>query len=697
MMHEVRDASLAAAASTRAGSYVPAPRALIEACGLPEIGPQLAGMSVRLEPTLRVPFTLAGDVALIRPDIARSEMGAAIVLREAIEIHALSMGTPGAVHRVLAHATAAVYSETTLRESQSGGVPAGLVAPGVGGARLGEDGSAKSTGRTVVEFLQLREDLPELSDDELNVIEAALPLAIPTEVLLTMGGDHRQQVDWSRGVNSYGLSPRPIPWTAQFGSCTASAPSERAFIAADAIRHRLIRACLAGELEAAVEQQNDAVRAGLLRALGIDPSIAPSVVLTPSGTDAELVALAVAAEGAASVRTIVVAPDEVGSGSVLGASGRYFSKRTPMGPGSVEGGTVVPGFGRYPVDVEGVEVRDSAGALRSPADVEEQIERIIVDAPDRVVVHVVEGSKTGVRLPRMEAASRWAVRWPDKVRVVVDAAQMRVDQPTIEQHLDAGHMVFVTGSKFFGGPPFSGAVLLPRRHAAVAAGLQSGPVGVGEFLSRFDVPRELPGLRALGAPRPNYGLVARWAAASVELASFHNTSPEIRDEVLRRLARGILDHIEAESSLALVDSPFTALIDAERRSLDDLPTIFTFTLTGPDGRPFDVETARQVQQAMVRDLGTVENYQPPRERSALGQSSFFLGQPVRVPTRAGRVAGALRFAVGAPTVSRVVFDHTRGRTWEDRLAAELADVKRALGKLAVLVADWDKLRDSQLL
>ena len=684
------DASLVASASTRAGSYVPAPRALIEACGLPEIGPQLAGMSVRLDPAQRGPFALVGDAVLIRPDIAGSGVGAAIVLREAIELHALSLGRPEPAHRVLAHATAAVYAETTLQKSQDGATPAGLIASGVGAARLAGHGDPEPTVRTIVEFLHRRDGSPALPKDDLAGVCAAMPLALPTEVLLTVGGDHRQRIDWTCGVNSYGLSPRPIPWTAQFGSCTASAPSERAFIAADAMRLHLIRACLAGRLEDAVERQNDEIRAHLLTALGVAPSLAAAVVLTPSGTDAELVALAVAGDGSDCVRTIVVAPDEIGSGSTLGASGRYFSPATPVGPDLVEQGSFVPGFDRYAVEPVGVEVRDDAGALRSPADVEEQIERLIEGAPDRVVVHVVEGSKTGVRLPRLVAARRWAARWPNKVRVVVDAAQMRVDQSTVAQHLESGHMVFVTGSKFFGGPPFSGALLLPPQQATVAANLRSAPVGVGEFLSRYDVPRKLPGLRALGSVHPNYGLVARWAAASVELASFHNASPEIRDEVLRRLARGILEHIRAEPRLALVDSPFTTFDSAESRSLDDLPTIFTFTLVPPDGHPFDFETARQIQQAMVRDLAAAGSHQLPRESAGIGQHSFFLGQAVRVRVRGGGVAGALRVAVGAPTISRVVFDHTRGRTWDERLAAELADVKRALSKLAFVVAHWDR-------
>ena len=47
------------------------------------------------------------------------------------------------------------------------------------------------------------------------------------------------------------------------------------------------------------------------------------------------------------------------------------------------------------------------------------------------------------------------------VDVLVDACQMRLPLERIRACLAAGWMVLVTGSKFFGGPPFAGALLVP--------------------------------------------------------------------------------------------------------------------------------------------------------------------------------------------------------------------------------------------
>lgn len=682
------DASADTSAPTRVVTSPVAPKALIEACGLPEIGAHLEGMSVRLDAALSTPFKVVGTTISIRPDVAASAFGSALVLREAIELRAIAGGAPTTVHRVLAHATAAVYAETMLRSLKGWPATSDLIASDVGHALLPPAGDAVCVARSIVQFLLVRDGLAPPSDDELVMISEALPLALPTEVLLTVGGDHRQAIDWEQGINSYGLYPRPIPWTAQFGSCTASAPSERAFMAADESRHRLMRACLAGDLEKAAQSESDRVRAVVLNALRVDPASGAAAVLTPSGTDAELVALAIARHGSRQVRTLIVAPDEIGSGSVLAATGRHFSDRAPMLSNPVEPGAVVEGFDEPPVESVRVQVRDNLGALRPEDEVEAEIERLITDAADRVIVHVVEGSKTGVRLPRFRTVRQWAQRWPTKLRVVVDAAQMRVDQQTIANHVSAGHLVFVTGSKFYGGPPFSGAVLLPREHADTAANLDAGSPGLQAFLSRFDVPAELSGLRAVTTPRPNFGLILRWAAASVELTSFHNASPEIRDEVLRRLAAGIRDHIDTEPRIELLDSPYSSTSFDDQRGLDDLPTIFTFLVLGPNGAPMDYDSARQIQQMMMRDLGGSWREGLAAESAGIGKQSFFLGQAVRVPSGSGRVVGALRVAIGAPTVSRVVFDHTRGRTWEERLAQELADVKRALGKLALVVGNW---------
>lgn len=674
----MNDASLSTKAVAPSGVFEGSPKALIEACGLPEIGPGLVGLSVRIDATLRRPFVVVPGGIVVGPGVAADFAASAVALREGIELHALGGDHPTDVHRVLAHATATVYAATTLAVQRRSGVPDGLVDMTLAEQLLAGDVDPGAIGRDFIASLRERDHLAGMEAGDAQAVARALPFATPTEVLLTMGGDHRQRVDWSVGYNSYRLSPRPVPWTAQFGSCTASSPSPRAFRAAEDLRHRLIEAALEDRLAEALEDEAEAIRATVLGALGVAAGV--EVVLCPSGTDAELVALAMARRPGP-MRSIVVAPLEIGGGSLAAAGGSHFSPSTPLG-GPVEPGAPLDGFDVTEVDVQTIDVRRDDGGLRDPGAVEADIDAALADWDGPVLLHVVEGSKTGIRLPRAEAVEQWQARLGERLVVVVDAAQMRIDQHTVASHVAAGRLVFVTGSKFFGGPPFSGALLVPASQASRAGRRDGWPSGLGAYLSRFDVPASLPGLRAAASPDPNPGLLVRWAAAGAEMRSFLNASPEIRDEVLRALAAGIREILDDESEVtSIVDSPYTDIPSPDLRGLDDLPTIFTFLVLTPDGRPLDLDSTRLIHRLLAEDVAD-ELGVDGVDRS-LAQQRFHLGQPVPLELKGG-LAGGLRIAVGAPTLSQIVFDHTRGRTWVDRVERELRDVRAAVKKVALL-------------
>ena len=53
----------------------------------------------------------------------------------------------------------------------------------------------------------------------------------------------------------------------------------------------------------------------------------------------------------------------------------------------------------------------------------------------------------------------------DPFLLVVDACQARITSAALHDYLERDGIVFVTGSKFMGGPPFSGFALVPRRIA----------------------------------------------------------------------------------------------------------------------------------------------------------------------------------------------------------------------------------------
>ena len=101
------------------------------------------------------------------------------------------------------------------------------------------------------------------------------------------------------------------------------------------------------------------------------------------------------------------------------------------------------------------------------------IEASVADG-NRVLLQIMDLSKLGWRAPSDQCLDEIAARWPGRVQVVVDACQMRLGRPRLKQYLDRGYLVIVTGSKFFTGPPFSGALLVP-------AGLAETIDAIGEI------------------------------------------------------------------------------------------------------------------------------------------------------------------------------------------------------------------------
>ena len=165
--------------------------------------------------------------------------------------------------------------------------------------------------------------------------------------------------------------------------------------------------------------------------------------------------------------TVVVAADQTGSGTVNTSRGYHFSAATANGS-RVQKGEPIAGLG-HSVDSVALRLFDEAGERRSPTASDSQvldaIERSIASGRN-VLLQVMDSSKFGWRAPSERCLDEIAARWPVQVQVVVDACQMRLGRARLRKYLDRGYMVLITGSKFFTGPPFSGALLVPSALAA---------------------------------------------------------------------------------------------------------------------------------------------------------------------------------------------------------------------------------------
>ncbi len=534
-----------------------------------------------------------------------------------------------------------------------------------------------------------------------GVFDRVIEIAAPLEYLLTSGGDTRLLVDSETGLSVYGCSPRPRPSLITFSSSTATSVSEQAFCSAEALRQRLIQAACRGGLETAFEQQIEYTKREILSVLGLDRLDGVEIILTPSGTDGELSALHLAfTRPCDKIINIIVAPEETGSGVVRAAAGYHFATKTALGE-SVIPGSPINGYPSSQIRVEQVGVRDENGNLISQEMLRRSIEQIIersIREGARVLLHYVHSTKTGLSVPGIETIYHLHEFYRPFVDVVIDACQMRVAEKTLEKFLERGFMVLITGSKFFTGPPFSGALIIPKAITSRGAGQRPPPSGLAAYASYTEWPKHWRSVRNLLSRRYNYGLLLRWTAALWEMRAFYAVPRGQRRKILARFGRIILRAITLHPHIELLESrtPESAGFDREWDS--SVPTIFTFLLFRADSggarRALSLDAARTFYHWLNTDISPWLPEEATAEERSTAATCCHVGQPVHAGKRDGQTLGALRISAGARLVSGVAFNPALGNSMAQRFSREVRDALLILEKITVLAKYMDYIRSA---
>lgn len=705
----------------------PAPlRQAIEAvCKRPEIESLAASVWFAIDPDMAVPFRVTDGLRVVlNPRSLATPPLSAIYVRYAVELALFQRQVGPAcgdfwrrvAMALLVCGSAARYFGSLIfleQELSRPHLPGWLL----GGFALCGDGvpplavlagdDAGATRATVCELLALQGEYVAPTDAIWHApgAEAAdawacelAPLAAPTEVVISHGSDARSLLDARTGLNNYGCCPRPRSWAVTFSSSTASSISDQAYQRVERVRGDLIAAAGDGALQAAYERSVDGVKARLARLLGLD-ALGAELFLTGSGTDAEFYALYLAMRDPdRDLVNIVVAPDETGSGVVAAAAGRHFSATTPRGA-TVAVGSVVAGFEPERVTLETVPVRDRDGALLPAAEVDAAVVALADDAVARgrrVLLHLVDASKTGLGAPSLDCVLDLTERHGAAIDVVVDACQMRLGLDDLAAYLRRGWMILMTGSKFFTGPPFSGALVIPSAIAAGAATLPAPPAGLADYSTRADWPRAWLRQRQAMRDWANIGLLLRWEAALWEMQAFYSVPPEDRARTLARFTTRVAAAID---SSAVTQRVPTEPFDRSRLGCAPSPlamqTIFTFIVLrpGPDNapQPMSVEEAKAVYRWLNVDISHQLPIAACEAERALAKRRFHIGQPVKLGRRNDARIGGLRISAGARLVSGVAHDPALGPTPAIRLERETADALAILDKIALIVKYADAL------
>jgi hypothetical protein len=442
------------------------------------------------------------------------------------------------------------------------------------------------------------------------MVQRLWPLAAATESLLTQGGDERLALDPMSGLNRYGCAPAPRPDVLAFGSCTASSISEAGLSAAGALRQAMLVQAAAGSAEQAIEGGVQSIAARLLGHFGIEDLA--EAMLVASGTDAALLVTALIAgrHPGEPLTSILMSLSETGSGVPEAAQGRHFSCLTASGRTVPKAGAL-EGLGG--ISLQTIALRDAQGCAVATELVSQACEAAIAAAAARghVALHAIDGSKTGLSAPGRAACQHLKSRYGDRLSVVIDACQVRIEPAAVRAYLEDGFAVLITGSKFFAAPGFCGAVLAPRGFGAARA----LPAGLLAYATSAG------GLVARRCP----GLLLRWAAALSSMARFAAVPPDSVAAAIARMTREVHAGVASEPRLSLIEAQRPPGAGWSAR-----PTVLTFTVASRTGAVMSADALRPLYLALASDSSDAPRCQ--------------IGQPVSLGTPA---LGALRIAFSA--------------------------------------------------
>ena len=468
-------------------------------------------------------------------------------------------------------------------------------------------------------------------------IGADQALLEPT-VLLASGGDGRITLDEASGANRYGCGATPDAGMAPFGSSTASTISLSAHAAVQRLTERLAEQTLSEGRPAVYREALNRIRHKLTGLLGLADMRGLKTILSPSGTDLHRIALYMTATGASAPPLVILPePYETGSGVIDALGGRLgpsAALRAAMASGSFAEAVLQPEIMTAPS-------RRNDGVLRPAHQIDEDIAVIVSTAARmgrRVLLVLMDVSKTGLISPSVGCAQDLKQRFPDQVDVLVDACQLRLAPATLAGYLRQDFMVAVTGSKFITGPAFSAALLVPPTAALRLQGAVL-PAALAETCVRGEIPDDW-----LGAPslpeRSNFGLLVRWEAALEEMQRFAALSPAAVAGFFADFGASVAERLWDEDAFETVMvRPLERTGLGVHPSWDREQTIFPFLLRA-NGRLMSPVETLGVQRLLGLDLKDWAGWSKAGRRAQLGQ-------PVNCGMRNATPLSALRLCLSA--------------------------------------------------
>jgi len=512
-----------------------------------------------------------------------------------------------------------------------------------------------------------------------------MALACPVEHLLVQGGDQRLSLNPQTLLNGYGCRPYPRPEAITFSSSTASSISACAYNVAEQARQALIVEALRDGLTPSLEKLAGRIRRDIIKQICGGREMA-DVVLSSSGTDCFLVAqgLVHLAAGVPLV-TLIVGASESGTGVPLAAQERHFAATAALGE-TVAKGEPVHEQAQEGVTVE-IPLRDASGRALAPETVDAEVRRRAGEHIARgaqVLIHAMNHSKLGASGPSASLLLELKEQFGDRVQIIIDACQMRVEMAELRDYLMHDFPVIITGSKFFTGPPLSGAVLVSRKTVQrVAAAGRAFPTGFNAYCARFDFPATLRGLLSHPTRDFNLGSYMRWVAALAEIKRYFRIPPHARRRGLEQFSRGIRKLFRSHEAIELPDELQLAPAGSEFKGRQMIFPFFLVRRSGEERQVCAAAEVRTIYELLNQDCSSRFAASNARDYRLLAQRCH-IGQPVKAVHPSGVETAVLRLSMGARIVSES-WSEAAARIETDLIRDELWQAGLVLDKISLLL------------
>ena len=475
-------------------------------------------------------------------------------------------------------------------------------------------------------------------------------LAKPTEYLFMTGGDLRLNIDEYELLNKYGCRPFPRPEAFTFASSTATSVSNFAFDKTDKARAILIQNSLNKGFKNTSLEFAEVLKNNLRTTLEISDEC--QIIFSPSGTDSALqIAAMTQIISDKEITHILVASDESGSGVPAALKGCHFENTTALNH-PIKKGDKIEGFR----DIELVEIslRDEKGNLRSAVQIDHEVFNTISKTSKsgrHIVLHAMDQSKLGYQSPGEEMIRKLDTLDNLSIQIVIDASQLRLDPKDIQNYLNKGYIVTITGSKYFTGPPYSGALIVPKNVSSSVNSVKKHlPEGLTYYYNNSDWPASWFCSENLSKGF-NFGSYMRWKAAIVEMDRYYKTPILYRNLAIEMFCNFVEDSIKDSSFLVPLFEGETKInsYNTEEFGLRNIRTIFPFFIL-KNKEALSIDHVKKLYVLLNSDISD-QFKGSSLEIIRLAAQKCHIGQAVNVKYANDVQSAVLRISLGARVIS----------------------------------------------